>query len=539
MRLHTAISLFSGCGGDTLGMEMAGIQVKAFTEIDKTIQKTHLLNFPDTVLIGDGDMIKIPDEMFTPWLGCIDIIFAGFPCQGFSNAGKKKMNDSRNSLFEQFVRCVRLIHPKVIIGENVTGILTRKTEDGHPYIDMIRKSFDEIGYTIAWQTYDCTPFIPQSRSRFIMVGVPTADIDINPLYLLPNAVSSSHTQTSLESILTYSSEGEIPLEEGDVASHTPIPSEAYVYESTCTTTTTTTINPHPYLLKKKQARGESYNNKTYQEGLLSFGKRISPIHAEIVDKRRPSKTIICTYENQPRLFVPQQKWNGVRTIRCFTIQELKQIQGFPMDFQLVGTRKQQIHMIGNAVPPPLIYWITKHICQVLQTRPHPCSMLSVDEIFHHLFSQFQSRMTMTCQIVPRSSGNTQAVEKNYSDIFASVLNDMNLRYTKAGSQQPIDYTIHHPVLSQEKLLIELKRTSTNKIMCNDTLPTPDVYYIIIHESKGIRWCKGDDLLQSIDQNQHQQFREALNHLRCKHQKNGNVTSYARPNYAVCINHLFS
>ena len=72
------------------------------------------------------------------------------------------------------------------------------------------------------------------------------------------------------------------------------------------------------------------------------------------------KTIICTYDHQPRLFVPLQNKKGY-FIRCILPDELKQIQGFPADFQLYGSKKEKIKQIGNAVPPPLITQIVTKI----------------------------------------------------------------------------------------------------------------------------------------------------------------------------------
>ena len=137
----TALSLFSGCGGDTLGMTNAGINVTHYSELKPIIQKTHELNFPESTLVG-GDINKITDEEFEKLEGKIDIIFGGFPCQSFSNAGKKNPKDARGQLYLQFVRAARIIKPKYIIGENVKGLLTRTTEDGEKFIDIIIKSFD-------------------------------------------------------------------------------------------------------------------------------------------------------------------------------------------------------------------------------------------------------------------------------------------------------------------------------------------------------------------------------------------------------------
>jgi DNA (cytosine-5)-methyltransferase 1 len=122
-------------------------------------------------------------------------------------------------------------------------------------------------------------------------------------------------------------------------------------------------NPHPYLKMKVSKMNEEYNGKTYNS-LISFSKRDSPIHCEIIDIRNPSKTIICSYDHQPRLFVPLKNKNGYY-IRCLLPEELKQIQGFPKEYQVSGNLKQQIVQIGNAVPPPLIEAVVRSLIHVM------------------------------------------------------------------------------------------------------------------------------------------------------------------------------
>ena len=84
-----AISLFSGMGGDSLGMKQAGFDVVAFNEFDKAAVKSHLENFPDSTLIQDAsqkkekdktDIILVKDEAFSAYKGQVDLIFAGHPC---------------------------------------------------------------------------------------------------------------------------------------------------------------------------------------------------------------------------------------------------------------------------------------------------------------------------------------------------------------------------------------------------------------------------------------------------------------------------
>ena len=122
----TAISLFSGMGGDTLGMKQNNIDIVAYSEIKETFQKTHDANFPDSVMLGKdvkSDILKITDEELRKYKG-VDIVFAGFPCQSFSTGGKRKVNDPRNTMFREFVRVAKETEAKVIIGENVKVLVS-------------------------------------------------------------------------------------------------------------------------------------------------------------------------------------------------------------------------------------------------------------------------------------------------------------------------------------------------------------------------------------------------------------------------------
>jgi DNA (cytosine-5)-methyltransferase 1 len=115
---------------------------------------------------------------------------------------------------------------------------------------------------------------------------------------------------------------------------------------------------HPYLIDRCKQRNLEYNGKRVGEYGFSFGKRVSAIHCEIVDIKMPSKTIISTYDHQPRLFVAQRVGEKYY-LRPYTVNELKQIQGFPKDYVMEGSWKDQVVQLGNAVPPPLIQKIVE------------------------------------------------------------------------------------------------------------------------------------------------------------------------------------
>lgn len=361
----TAMSLFSGMGGDTLGMENAGVKVISFNEFEPPAMESHMKNFPDSERIYDAKHKKIrdqnniqmiSDDIFEAYQGKVNIVFAGHPCQGFSNGGKKLPSDPRNTLFREFARVARLVKPEYIIGENVDGLLSRKTASGENYMDVIISEFDKIGYTITYKVCHAVQYgIPQLRKSLVYVGVRK---DLNREYIFPEPLNDGkHNLPDLKDILKFDMKGAIQIDPDDF-DMTIIPEECILKDMT-NTESEDEDGVHPYLRLKAKTRNESYNGKTHHS-LLSFSKRDSPIHSEIIDIRRPSKTIICTYDHQPRLYVPLQNKNGY-FLRCLLPDELKQIQGFPPDFELYGKKKDKIKQIGNAVPPPLITQIVKKI----------------------------------------------------------------------------------------------------------------------------------------------------------------------------------
>lgn len=324
-----AISLFSGAGGDTLGMETAGVNVVAFSENNSKCVATHRDMFPHSKWLGEnvkGDITKIPDEDFEPYVDKLFMVFAGFPCQGFSNAGKKDMSDPRNKMFHEFLRVVRITKPQWIMGENVAGLLTKKTDDGKSkVIDVIQAHFTDIGYPIVFNVFNMADVgIPQARKRLVLVGNRLSIPFVMPVFKLPRQGLRDLIEHTLENAM----ETDLILPDECVVD---IPEDIEIIGT-----------PHPFMVKK------------HEETLISFRKRDSPIHSEVLDLRTPCKTLICAYTFQPRLYVGLRKPSGAMFIRCLTTREAAQIQGFPADYRFSGTRDSIIKQIGNAVPPPFI-----------------------------------------------------------------------------------------------------------------------------------------------------------------------------------------
>ena len=352
---NTAVSLFSGCGGDSLGLERAGFKVIGFSELKKTFIETHLENFPDSKLITTAnkdstDILKIEDSQFATYSGKVDVVFAGFPCQGFSNAGKKQADDPRNQLYRQFVRAVKVIRPLFIIGENVQGLEKMKSgplPTDPLVIQNISAAFAEIGYSISYKVHETTQFgVPQKRKRVLIIGWDSSRV----LNFMSTKFWASVEDYGKENVLAKMSEFVSNSMEGAYEVPTQFIPQGFATYALPVASDAVPIGVyHPYVKLKVDAN------------LLSCTKRESAIHSEVIDLASPSKTIICTYAHQPRLLVGLRRDDGKCFVRALLPDELKQIQGFPANYKLKGTLSEKIIQVGNAVPPPMITALAKAI----------------------------------------------------------------------------------------------------------------------------------------------------------------------------------
>lgn len=375
VRAKTAISLFSGAGGDTLGMERAGYRVVAFSEFKKPAVETHLAAFPTSVHLvnpatGSTSITQIPKEVLEPYRDKVDVVFAGFPCQGFSHAGKKRQEDPRNELVYEFARVVEIVRPRWLIGENVPGLLSRKgrdpvTGETRPVIEIIEDIFQRIGYHLTYRVWKATDHgVPQERKRLILIGAP-AEKGWPSSAPAPLASGAAPIRPLLESHL----HGAIRFPKENL----PVPLSPHYWISA--TEQEPTGTPHPNLVRLvKGIRGLTKKEREEREeketivpgGLISFGVRKSPYHGQILDPDLPAKTIICTYGVCPRLFVGlYHAETDTYWVRTLSTTELGQIQGFPADYPWKGKEKEIVTQIGNAVPPPLATAVLHHLPQIV------------------------------------------------------------------------------------------------------------------------------------------------------------------------------
>ena len=164
------LSLFSGYGGYSLGLQLAGIHTRTVCYVEKDPYAQQILqqrfgDEPPTL-----DPAPIWDDIKTfdprPWRGHVDIVTAGFPCQPHSIAGKRDIDDNRN-LWPETLECIRLVGCEYIALENVPGILMADGER-QPYGIQILGELAALGFSdIRWGVYSASDAgAPHLRRRF-------------------------------------------------------------------------------------------------------------------------------------------------------------------------------------------------------------------------------------------------------------------------------------------------------------------------------------------------------------------------------------
>lgn len=317
IKKYTSIELFAGAGGLALGLEKAGIDHIFLNEIDKYACQTLRKNRPNWNVSEDD----VKNINFSDYIGKIDVLTGGFPCQAFSYAGKKLgFDDARGTLFFEYARAIKETQPKICIGENVRGLLNH--DKGRTLTGMI-SVLEELGYRVLEPKilkaihYN----VPQKRERLVLVAVRN-DIDIDFIYPEPN-----RTVYTLKDALK---KGE--LYDNDVPSS---PGQQYPKRKK---EILAMVPPGGYWRDLPIEVQKEYMLKSFYLGGGKTGM------ARRISWEEPSLTLTCA---------PAQK----QTERChpdetrpFTVREYARIQTFPDEWIFEGSVSQQYKQIGNAVP---------------------------------------------------------------------------------------------------------------------------------------------------------------------------------------------
>jgi len=184
--------LFAGIGGFALALDNKGFQSVGHSEINNYADTVYSRRFPNSKNYGDATKID--------WrtVEGFNILTAGFPCQAFSIAGKRKgFNDTRGTVFFEIERCLEHKKPEIFILENVKGLINH---DKGKTFRIILKTLTELGYDIEWQVINTKDYLPQTRERVFIIGYlrGTRRREIFPLYESNQTLDSTQGKTPEE-----------------------------------------------------------------------------------------------------------------------------------------------------------------------------------------------------------------------------------------------------------------------------------------------------------------------------------------------------
>lgn len=170
---YTAIDLFCGAGGLSLGFKQAGFQMLAGIDANEPALNTYEYNMGGALALNE-DLFKVDDSLddIAKKIGTknIDVIIAGPPCQGFSLTGSRDLNDTRNKLYLAVVKAVKYFKPKAFLIENVPGMATLYKG---VVKEQIINSFEDLGYAVSVTPKPLLAAdygVPQFRKRMFFVG---------------------------------------------------------------------------------------------------------------------------------------------------------------------------------------------------------------------------------------------------------------------------------------------------------------------------------------------------------------------------------
>jgi DNA (cytosine-5)-methyltransferase 1 len=316
-------SLFSGAGGLDIAFHDAGFQIECAVEIDERFANTLRANAVHGGYLEGTEVTCLDIREFHPAPNrSIDFLLGGPPCQSFSAAGRRAAGvqgtqDERGTLFQEYVRLLKLLKPRAFLFENVYGITG--AEQGTAW-RSIKQAFEEAGYNLAFRVLDTADYgVPQHRERMFIVG------SREERFWFP---APTHGPDSPDQIPHISAAEAI-----DGSASTPEEQRAKVG------------GRFGHLLEQVP-EGLNYSFFTEKMGhpqpIFAWRSKFSDFLY-----KADSKTPVRTIKAQGGQYTGPFHWGN----RPFSVSELKRLQTFPDDYVLEGGRQVAIHQIGNSVPP--------------------------------------------------------------------------------------------------------------------------------------------------------------------------------------------
>lgn len=326
---YNVLDLFCGCGGLSLGFEEAGYNVLLGIDIWEDALKTYAYNHKHSkTLCADMSILHGEDVKDIIGDNSVDVIIGGPPCQGFSIAGKRIVNDDRNKLYKGFVRMVEYFKPKAFVMENVPNILS--IGDG-AVRETIINDFKSLGYTVETKVLTASDYgVPQNRRRAVFVGLTKGNFDFD----IPMVAEKVTTKEALSDLPEQSIEdgGKYSVESTSGYQKLMRINSIGVYNHEVTQHNEQTVK-----IISMVPDGGNYKDlpKEFQE------TRKVHIAWTRLNSKRSSITIDTGHRHHFHY-----KWNRVPTVR-----ESARIQSFPDDFIFLCSKTSQYKQVGNAVPP--------------------------------------------------------------------------------------------------------------------------------------------------------------------------------------------
>jgi DNA (cytosine-5)-methyltransferase 1 len=366
------IDLFSGCGGMSLGFEMAGLPTSVASEIDEWAGDTYEKNHPHTKLLrGDIREIKDWNALVPPDIrNHVDGVVGGPPCQGFSLSGNRDRHDPRNSLFMDFLRCVKHFRPKFFVMENVKGLLSMKTADGSSVIEIILNEFSKAGYKTSYSVLNSAWFgAPQLRERVFIIGV-AEKYPFNESLVFPQQEIQFDDYVTVEMAISDLP----PIESGEGSErqeyHSP-PQNDYqawarkksegVFNHVAMRHTDRLIERFKVIKAGQSVADVSEEHSALKRGnpKIKSGKVYGQNNMRVFPNL-PSPTVAASF---------QSNFIHPHLNRNFTAREGARLQSFPDHYIFMGRRTtmswekslSQYQQIGNAVPPLLAKAIAQNL----------------------------------------------------------------------------------------------------------------------------------------------------------------------------------
>lgn len=328
----TLLDLFAGAGGLSLGLKWAGFQSTAAVENNSAAADTYDANFGSHIARdAAGEPLRVEEIDFAEYMGKIDLLAGGPPCQGFSLLGTRVEDDPRNRLWREYMRAVEVIRPRAFVMENVPPIL--RSEEGRATV--LRA--EELGYDVAAGVLSADAFgVPQKRKRAFFIGVLNG-IAALPVPELPHSTRDVRWALSGLPLKPDGRNwhiGRNPTEKS-LERYKVIPEGGNRFDLMAKRPD---ITP-PCWLKKKSGSTDVF-------GRLWWDRPAVTIRTEFY---KPEKG---------RYLHPSEH-------RPITHREAARLQSFPDDFVFKGSKIDVAMQIGNAVPPVLAYQIGLHLAQAL------------------------------------------------------------------------------------------------------------------------------------------------------------------------------